>query len=162
MEVSIPTTNGKGMQYAFRVLCRYILFFQWIPASTPKWYNESLKQCFTAPGTWFKKKRWRYSNKIQKDFDFLFRIKCDKGKRRRSDSVLWQKPLHPQKSPKSNVTTEKRQQNLDYTTIADRLRMVSWSNSSHPTGEVKPAYERSTFTLTATAVLSKGHTFKNV
>ena len=33
---------------------------------------------------------------------------------------------------------------FDYTTIADRLRTVSWSNSSHPTGVVKPAYERST------------------
>ena len=26
-------------------------------------------------------------------------------KRKRSDSVLWQKPLHPQRNPKSNVTT---------------------------------------------------------
>ena len=42
--------------------------------------------------------------------------------------------------------------NFDYTTIADRLRTVSWSNSSHPTGVVKPVYERSTFPLTATAV----------
>ena len=41
--------------------------------------------------------------------------------------------------------------NFDYTTIADRLRTVSWSNSSHPTGVVKPVYERSTFPLTATA-----------
>ena len=39
--------------------------------------------------------------------------------------------------------------NFDYTTIADRLRTVSWSNSSHPTGVVKPVYERSTFPLTA-------------
>ena len=42
--------------------------------------------------------------------------------------------------------------NFDYTTIADRLRTVSWSNSSHPTGVVKPVYERSTFPQTATAV----------
>ena len=34
--------------------------------------------------------------------------------------------------------------NFDYTTIADRLRTVSWSNSSHQTGVVKPVYERST------------------
>ena len=39
--------------------------------------------------------------------------------------------------------------NFDYTTIADRLRTVNWSNSSHPTGVVKPVYERSTFPLTA-------------
>ena len=31
-----------------------------------------------------------------------------KRKRKRSDSVLWQKPLRPQKTPKSNVTTRKR------------------------------------------------------
>ena len=43
-------------------------------------------------------------------------------------------------------------ENLDYTTIADRPRTVGWSNSSHPTGVVKPVYERSTFPLTATAV----------
>ena len=42
--------------------------------------------------------------------------------------------------------------NFDYTTIADQLRTVSWSNSSHPTSVVKPVYERSTFPLTATAV----------
>ena len=42
--------------------------------------------------------------------------------------------------------------NYDYATIADRLRTVSWSNSSHPTRVVKPVYERSTFPLTATAV----------
>ena len=32
-------------------------------------------------------------------------------------------------------TTEKRHQNLDYTTISDRLRTVSWSNNSHPKGK---------------------------
>ena len=42
--------------------------------------------------------------------------------------------------------------NFDYTTIGDRLRTVSWSNSSHPTGVVKPVYERPTFPLTTTAV----------
>ena len=41
---------------------------------------------------------------------------------------------------------------FNYTIIADRLRTVSWSNSSHPTGVVKPVYERSNFPLTATAV----------
>ena len=33
-------------------------------------------------------------------------------KNKRYDSVLWQKPLHPQKNPKSKVTTQKRQQKL--------------------------------------------------
>ena len=40
--------------------------------------------------------------------------------------------------------------NFDYTTNADRLRTVRGSNNSHPTGVVKPVYERSTFPLTAT------------
>ena len=31
--------------------------------------------------------------------------------------------------------------NFDYTTIAGRLRTVSWSNSSHPTGVVKARYK---------------------
>ena len=60
-------------------------------------------------------------------------------KRKISDTFLWQKPLHPQKIPKINVTTQKTQQkNFDNITIADRLRMVSVRNSNHPTGVVKP------------------------
>ena len=43
-----------------------------------------------------------------------------KWKRKRSDSVLWQKPLQQQKNPKSNVTTHKNaSKNFDYTTIAE-------------------------------------------
>ena len=42
--------------------------------------------------------------------------------------------------------------NFDYTTIAGRLRKVSWSNNSYPIGVVKPVYERSTFQLTAADV----------
>ena len=37
--------------------------------------------------------------------------------------------------------------NFDYITIADRLRTVSWSNNSHPTGVVKPVYGYPTFPL---------------
>ena len=50
---------------------------------------------------------------------------------------------------KGNVTTQKRHQNFDYTTIADRLRTVSWDNDSHPTGVVKPVYGIPTSPLTA-------------
>ena len=35
-----------------------------------------------------------------------------KRKRKRSDSVLLQKPLQPQKPPKSNMTTHKRHKKL--------------------------------------------------
>ena len=40
----------------------------------------------------------------------------------------------PTENSKSNVTTQKSNQNFDNTTITDRLRTVSWSNNSHPTG----------------------------
>ena len=52
-------------------------------------------------------------------------------------TVQWQKPPHPQKIPKSNVSTQKGHHNFDYTTIADRL---SWRNDTYPTGVVKPVY----------------------
>ena len=44
----------------------------------------------------------------------------------------------PTPTENANVTTQKRHQNFDYTTIADRLRTVSWGNDSHPTGVVIP------------------------
>ena len=76
-----------------------------------------------------------------------------KRKRKRSDSVLWQKPLHPQKNKKkSNDTTPNATKNFDYTTIADRLRTVSWDNDSNPIGVVKPTNGIPTFPLTATVV----------
>ena len=81
-----------------------------------------------------------------------------KRKGKRSYSVLWQNPLQPQKDPKSNVTTQKRHKKFDYTTIVNWLRTVSWSNNSHPTGVVKSVYERSTFPLNETALLSNAQT----
>ena len=53
---------------------------------------------------------------------------------------------------KEQRDNKKRHQTYDYTTIADRLRTVSGSYNSHPTGVVKPIYERWTFPLTAKAV----------
>ena len=52
--------------------------------------------------------------------------------------------------------------NFDYTTIADPLKTVSWSNDSHLTGPVKPVYGTQTFPLTPGAVQSKGQIFKNL
>ena len=55
-------------------------------------------------------------------------------------------------------TRKKSFQKLDYTTIADRLRTVSWSNSSLPTGLDKPVYERSTVpTNRNSRVIKKTH-----
>ena len=57
------------------------------------------------------------------------------------------------KIEKRSVTTQKNAtKNFDYTRITDRLRTVGWSKNSHTTGVVKPVNERSTFSLTATAV----------
>ena len=50
---------------------------------------------------------------------------------KRSDSVLWQKPLHQQKCQKGNTNNATKK--FDYTTVADRLRTVSWSSYGHPT-----------------------------
>ena len=62
------------------------------------------------------------------------------------------KAFTPKEKLKSNVTTQRRHQNFDYTTIADQLSTVSWSNNSHPAVVVKPVYGIPTFPLTATTV----------
>ena len=61
-------------------------------------------------------------------------------------------PTLTDKSKKQRDNIQNATKNFDYTTIEDRLRTVSWSNSSHPTGVVKAVYERSTFSLTASVV----------
>ena len=61
-------------------------------------------------------------------------------------------PTLTEKSKKQRVNIKNATKIFDYTTIADRLRTVSWRNNSYPTGVVKPVYERLTFPLTATAV----------
>ena len=71
-------------------------------------------------------------------------------------------PTATEKSKKQHDNIKNATKNFDYTTIADRLRTVSWDNSSHPSGVVKPVYGRSTFQLTATAVFSEGHTLNKI
>ena len=75
---------------------------------------------------------------------------CEKG--RDLTQSYGKAPTLPEKSNKQHDNIKHATKNLDYTTIADRLRTVSWSNSSHPTGVVKPVYELSIVPLTATAV----------
>ena len=67
-------------------------------------------------------------------------------------SPMTKAPTPTEKSKTQHDNTKNATKYFDYTTIADRLRTVSWGNSSHPTGVVKPVYERSTFPLTTTAV----------
>ena len=45
-------------------------------------------------------------------------------KRKRSDLVIWQKPLLHRKIPKQHDNIKHATKNFDYITIADRLRMV--------------------------------------
>ena len=63
------------------------------------------------------------------------------------------------KSPYANRKVQKAKlqpkyvnKNFDYTKIANRLRTVSRSNDSHPTGVVKPVYEIPTFLPTTNAL----------
>ena len=67
-------------------------------------------------------------------------------------SPMTKAPTTTDKSKKQRDNIKNTIKNFDYTTIADQLRTISWSNSSRPTGVIKPVYERSTFPLTATAV----------
>ena len=80
-------------------------------------------------------------------------IELTEEKRKISDSVLWQKPLHPQKIQKKyrdNIKTPPK------TSITQRLRADLGQSvgvtSVNQTGVVKPVYERSTFLVTETAV----------
>ena len=59
-----------------------------------------------------------------------------KGIGKGSDSVLRQKPSYQRKIKTSIVTTQKRAKNFDNATISDRLKTVSLSDDSHPTGMV--------------------------
>ena len=66
----------------------------------------------------------------------------------RSDSVLWQKPLPPQKIQKETGKHTNAIKNLANTTIADRLRTISWSNDSYKNGMVNTVHGIPTFSLT--------------
>ena len=75
----------------------------------------------------------------------------------REKEEIWLSPMSEaltptEKSKKQRDNTKNATKNFDYTTIADRLRTVSWGNDSHPAGVVKPVYGIPTFPLTAKAV----------
>ena len=52
-------------------------------------------------------------------------------------SPMTKAPTPTEKSNKQRDNIINATKNFDYTTIADRLSAVSWSNSSHPTGVIK-------------------------
>ena len=49
-------------------------------------------------------------------------------------------PTSKEKSKKAMLQYKKGHHNFDYTTILNRLRAVSWSNDSLPTGLAKQVY----------------------
>ena len=61
---------------------------------------------------------------------------------------------------KIKLTTQKRHQNVDYTTIAILCSTVSWGNDSHQTGVVKPVNGIPTFPLTAKTVYTHLNIYK--
>ena len=67
-------------------------------------------------------------------------------------SPMTNAPTLTEKSNKQRDNIKNATKNFDYTTIADRLSTVSWSNRSYPTCVVKPVYKRSTLPLTTTVV----------
>ena len=67
-------------------------------------------------------------------------------------SPMTKAPTPTEKSKKQHDNTARPPKNFDYTTIADRLGTVSWSNDSHPTGMVKPINGIPTFPLTVKAL----------
>ena len=75
----------------------------------------------------------------------------------REKEEIWLSPMTEaltptEKSKKQRDNTKNATKNFDYTTIADRLKTVSWGNDSHLAGVVKPVYGIPTFPLTAKAV----------
>ena len=69
---------------------------------------------------------------------------------------IWLSPMTkaptPTEKSKKQRNNKKRHQNFDYTTSANLLRTVNWSNDSHQTDVVKPVYGIPTFPLTTKAV----------
>ena len=62
------------------------------------------------------------------------------------------RPYTNREIQKATWQYKKATKNFDYTTIADRLRTVSWSNIRHLSVVVKPVYGIPTFPQTAKAV----------
>ena len=77
-----------------------------------------------------------------------------KRKEKGSDAVVWQTPLTTNSASQSYIPMLKP---FQYITITGQLRMVSWSDSSHPTGVVKLIFKGQTFPLPT----MEGQSFEN-
>ena len=93
--------------------------------------------------------------------EMKYSLEENRGKERDLTPFYDESPYTHRQIQKATWQQKNSTKNFDYTTIADRLRTVSWSSDSHQTVVVKPAYGIPTFPLTAKAVQSKGHTIEN-
>ena len=66
------------------------------------------------------------------------RFRERRGKKEGDLTQSYDKSPIPTENSKTKGQHTNATKNFDYVTIADRLRTVSWSNDSHPTGVVKP------------------------
>ena len=156
--VSILTVSCQYLWYR-RNLCRYI-----------ENIDKTIYSLFSAVGMSCIRFTWRNYFLLcilccidrQRDFFFI----VDKGEFNVDITSVWQKtayditsfywarekkwdltqsyykkPLYQQKIRKPMENTKNATKNFDYTTIADRLKTVCWSNNSHPTGVVKTGFK---------------------
>ena len=83
------------------------------------------------------------------------RIKNTKNYKRKGRDLTQshdKSPYTDRKIQKATWQHKNANKTFDYTTIADRLRTVSWGNDSHPTGVVKPVSGIPTLSITTTVV----------
>ena len=89
---------------------------------------------------------------IQKEISALVKNRIEEKREEIGLRSMTKAPTTTEKIQLTRWKHENATTTFDYTTISDRLRTVSWSNDSHPTGVVKPVYWIPTFLLTANAV----------
>ena len=75
-----------------------------------------------------------------------------RGEEKRDLTQSYDKSPYTNRKFNNQLTTQKRHQNFDYSTIVDRLRMVRWSNNGQQLDMVKSLKGCPTVPLTATAV----------
>ena len=88
----------------------------------------------------------------QAQYQINLSVKLAREKGRDLTQSYDKSPYTDRKIQKATWQHKNDTKNFDYTTIADRLRTVSWDNDRHPTGVVKPVYGIPTLPLTAKAV----------
>ena len=93
----------------------------------------------------------------------MIKLNISTALRREKKEEIWLSPMTKAHTPTEmskgqSDNTNNATKNFDYKAVADRLRKVSWSNYGYQTYVVNLVYGPNP----ATAVQSKGHTFKNL